>query len=77
MAKITNLSSKSSGKSIFAGTSLDSDDKFITSGGRVLNAVGFGSDLNLAIQDAYRVVGKIKFKNIYYRNDIAKKGLNY
>ena len=60
-----------------AGTSLDSNNKFITSGGRVLNAVGFGSDLNLAIQDAYRVVGKIKFKNIYYRNDIAKKGLNY
>ena len=60
-----------------AGTSLDLDGKFVTSGGRVLNAIGLGKDLKLAIQDAYRVVDKIKFKNIYYRKDIAKKGLDY
>jgi phosphoribosylamine--glycine ligase len=60
-----------------AGTSVDSSGKFITSGGRVLNVVGFGSDLSLAIEDSYRVANKIKFKNIYFRKDIAKKGLNY
>jgi len=60
-----------------AGTSLNSNGKFVTSGGRVLNAIGLGTDLKLAIQDAYRIVDKIKFKNIYYRKDIAKKGLDY
>ena len=60
-----------------AGTSFDNNNSFITSGGRILNAIGFGKTLELAIQDAYRVVNKVKFKNMYYRKDIAKKGLGY
>jgi phosphoribosylamine--glycine ligase len=60
-----------------AGTSFDKNHSFITSGGRILNAIGFGKTLELAIQDVYRVVNKIEFKNMYYRKDIAKKGLNY
>ncbi len=60
-----------------AGTSFDNNKSFITSGGRILNAIGFGKTLELAIQDAYRVVNKVKFKNMYYRKDIAKKGLGY
>jgi len=60
-----------------AGTSFNADNSFITSGGRILNAIGFGETLELAIKDAYRVVNKIEFKNMYYRKDIAKKGLNY
>ncbi len=60
-----------------AGTSFDADNSFITSGGRILNAIGFGKTLELAIKDAYRIVNKIEFKNMYYRKDIAKKGLNY
>ena len=60
-----------------AGTSFDKNNSFITSGGRILNAIGFGKTLDSAIEDAYRVVNKIKFKNMYYRKDIAKKGLNY
>ena len=60
-----------------AGTSFDESNNFISSGGRVLNVIGFGSTLDLAIQDAYSSIDKIKFKNMYYRKDIAKKGLNY
>ena len=60
-----------------AGTSFDKNQSFITSGGRILNAIGFGVNLKEAIDDAYRVADKIKFTNIYYRKDIAKKGLNY
>ena len=60
-----------------AGTSFDKNNSFITSGGRILNAIGFGKTLESAIHDAYRVVNKIGFKNMYYRKDIAKKGLNY
>ena len=60
-----------------AGTSFDKEGSFITSGGRILNAIGFGETLELAIKDVYRVANKVRFKNIYYRKDIAKKGLNY
>ena len=60
-----------------AGTSFDKNNFFITSGGRILNVIGFGKTLKLAIKDAYRIINKIGFKNMYYRKDIAKKGLNY
>tara|TARA_B100000029_G_scaffold515360_1_gene621967 strand:+ start:1227 stop:2498 length:1272 start_codon:yes stop_codon:yes gene_type:complete len=60
-----------------AGTSMDQNNCFITSGGRILNAIGFGATLELAIADAYRVVDQVTFNDMYYRKDIAKKGLNY
>jgi len=60
-----------------AGTSLDTANNFITSGGRVLNVIGFGSNLKSAIKNTYEKVNKIKFKNMFFRTDIAKKGLDY
>ena len=60
-----------------AGTSLNNDNKYVTSGGRVLNVVGYGASLELAIKNAYRIVKKINFKKMYYRSDIGKKGLKY
>ena len=60
-----------------AGTSLNSSNQFVTSGGRVLNVIGYGDSLELAIKDAYRVIRKISFKGMYYRTDIGKKGLKY
>ena len=59
-----------------AGTSINNKNEYITSGGRILNVVGFGDTLDKAISDAYRIVDKIKFKNMHYRKDIGKKGLN-
>ena len=53
------------------------DHDIVTSGGRVLNAVGFGSDLPSAIENAYQVVKKVKFRDQYYRKDIGKRGLQY
>jgi len=52
------------------------DDNIITSGGRVLNVVGFGDDLKSAIDDAYRIVEGINFDGKIYRKDIGQKGLN-
>ena len=60
-----------------AGTSLNDNSEYITSGGRVLNVIGRGESLDLAIKDAYRIIKKIKFKKMYYRSDIGKKGLKY
>tara|TARA_X000001036_G_scaffold172881_1_gene163493 strand:- start:7536 stop:8804 length:1269 start_codon:yes stop_codon:yes gene_type:complete len=59
-----------------AGTALN-DKKFIVSGGRVLNTIGYGSDLKTAINKAYKVINNVDFKNMFFRTDIGKKGLDY
>jgi phosphoribosylamine---glycine ligase len=46
-----------------------------TSGGRVLGVTASGSDLRLAIANAYAAVDKIHFDGMHYRRDIAQKGL--
>ena len=53
------------------------NDEFVTSGGRVLNVVGFGDDLKTAIKHAYQAVDKINFDEKFFRKDIGKKGLSY
>jgi phosphoribosylamine--glycine ligase len=57
-----------------AGTT-EKDGKILTNGGRVLGATTVGTDLKSTIADAYNLVNKIHFENMYYRNDIAKKGI--
>ena len=59
-----------------SGTSLI-DNKIYATGGRVLNVIGYDLSLKEAISNAYRNVKKINFDNMYYRNDIGKKGLVY
>ncbi|MDD6920742.1 MAG: phosphoribosylamine--glycine ligase [Eubacteriales bacterium] len=51
-------------------------DKLLTSGGRVLGAVGVADTLEGAIDKAYAVTKKINFKDAYCRSDIGKKVLN-
>lgn len=59
-----------------AGTKKNSEGKFISSGGRVLNVVGYSNEnLKKAIDTAYENVKIINFENKYFRTDIAKKGL--
>lgn len=48
-----------------------SEGKLITSGGRVLTAVGVASDAEQARINAYKMVKKIFFKDQYYRKDIG------
>ncbi|MEJ2054648.1 MAG: phosphoribosylglycinamide synthetase C domain-containing protein [Calditrichaceae bacterium] len=57
-----------------AGTKTE-DGRVLTSGGRVLNVVGTGNDLNKAIDKAYDGVKMISFEGMFYRKDIAKKGI--
>ena len=57
-----------------AGTKID-DDRILSSGGRVLNAVGLGKNLKEAMQHTYELVKMIKFENMHYRKDIGTKGL--
>lgn len=57
-----------------AGSKLE-DDRILTSGGRVLGVTSLASSLESAIMRTYEAVNKIHFEGMYYRRDIAAKGL--
>ena len=68
---------KISNESVFhAGTKLI-DSAIVTSGGRVLNVIGFGEDLQSAIDEVYKISEKINFEGKFFRRDIGQKGLSY
>ena len=64
-----------SGKVFHAGTARDADGRLVTSGGRVLCAVGLGDDLRAAQRRAYDLVDAIDWPSAYYRRDIGFKAL--
>jgi phosphoribosylamine--glycine ligase len=55
---------------IQAGTAMTGNG-LVTSGGRVLAAVGIGDTLNEALDRANRLAGEIRFENKYFRKDIG------
>ncbi len=57
-----------------AGTKKEGE-KFVTTGGRVMNVTGLGPTLECAVVKAYQVVKKIYFKHMHYRTDIAAQAL--
>jgi len=57
-----------------AGSKLQ-DDKVITSGGRVLGITAWDDTISKAKEKAYEGVEKIYFEDMYYRKDIAAKGI--
>lgn len=60
--------------SYVAGAKL-SDGRMLTSGGRVIGVTAVREDLSSAIEEAYRLVTKVHFKNAYYRRDIGAKAM--
>jgi len=59
----------------YAGSALV-DGKLLTSGGRVLAVSAAGDTLQEALERAYRAMGEIQFKGIYYRRDIGHRALS-
>jgi phosphoribosylamine--glycine ligase len=57
-----------------AGTKLDGG-RVVTSGGRVLGVTAVAPTLEGALDQAYRGVAAIGFKDAFHRTDIGKKGL--
>ena len=57
---------------IHAGTK-EQQGQIVTSGGRVLGAVGVGKNLEEAKQKAYRLVKEVNFESKYYRADIGHR----
>jgi len=58
-----------------AGTKL-AGQELVTAGGRVLNIVHIGENIEAAIEGAYADVKKVHFEGMVYRKDIARRELN-
>jgi phosphoribosylamine--glycine ligase len=57
------------------GTERSDDGCLVTSGGRVLSAVGLGNSLTDALKKAYEGVSLISFDGMHFRRDIGRKAL--
>ena len=62
------------GKVFHAGTAMK-DGKVVTSGGRVLCAVGLGDTVSDAQRAAYALADKIRFEGMQYRRDIGHRAI--
>jgi phosphoribosylamine--glycine ligase len=58
-----------------AGTRYADDGTLVTTGGRVLNAVGVGPDLATSISLAYDATRRVHFDGMHYRTDIGARAL--
>ncbi len=61
-------------KVFHAGTA-EKDGNIITNGGRVLCAVALGDSVTEAQTQAYKLVEKISWNNVYYRTDIGHRAI--
>ncbi len=60
---------------LFHAGTIKKENAIVSSGGRVLNCVGTGKNLQEAIQKSYEIVQHIRFEGMHFRKDIGKKGL--
>jgi phosphoribosylamine--glycine ligase len=56
---------------VFHSGTMKSDDKVITSGGRVLAISSWGRTMNEALEGSYRNARLVSFNKMYYRTDIG------
>ena len=74
--EITGIPTPTENSKVFhAGTAIK-NDQLISSGGRVLCAVGLGDNVTQAQRVAYEVVSKISWKDAFYRTDIGHKAIS-
>jgi phosphoribosylamine--glycine ligase len=55
-----------------AGTALDSNGRFIATGGRVLGVTANASELSTAFDRCYESLGKIHWEGMHFRRDIGR-----
>ena len=60
---------------VFHGGTKKDQKRFVSWGGRVLNVIGTGQDLEAALKQAYETVGQIHFDGMIYRKDIGFRAL--
>ncbi len=59
-----------------AGTAIDSEGRLVTSGGRVIAATSYGSDIDSAARKSFAAIEALDFDGKYYRRDIARDLIN-
>ena len=64
------------GMLLHAGTRRDGDGKLRSAGGRVLNALGIGHTIEVAVHHAYEVVAAIDWPLGFCRRDIGASALH-
>ncbi len=64
-------------ESVYVAGAEKRDGKMITNGGRVIGVTATADTLKEAVAAAYEKVGRISFKNAYYRKDIGAKALKF
>ncbi|MEN8907275.1 MAG: phosphoribosylamine--glycine ligase [Clostridiales bacterium] len=57
-----------------AGTRIE-DGKYLTNGGRILGVTVLNENFELARENAYKIIKKINFEGMHYRNDIGLKNI--
>ena len=60
---------------VFHGGTKKDRERFLTWGGRVLNVVARGPNLEEALRRAYEAAGKISFEGAFYRKDIGMRAV--
>lgn len=70
-----NTFSASRHTKVFHAGTKEVDGKVVTAGGRVLCVCGLGDTVTEAQATAYQRVGKIKWENLYYRQDIGFRAI--
>ena len=63
------------GKVFHAGTALDTANRVVTNGGRVLCATAIGASVADAQRQAYRLAEKIRWSGVFYRHDIGYRAI--
>lgn len=58
---------------IFHAGTIKKDNSFYTNGGRVLGVVAVEDTIVQSIDSVYKLVNRISYNNMYFRNDIGKK----
>jgi phosphoribosylamine--glycine ligase len=69
-----DAAAKLPGKVFHAGTQL-ANGKVVTNGGRVLCAVGMGTDVGEAQRAAYALCDQIKWNGVQFRRDIGYRAI--
>ena len=73
---ITGIPDETNDCKVFhAGTALNDENQLVTSGGRVLCAVGLGNTVTEAQKVAYQAVNQIQWENVYFRTDIGHRAI--
>lgn len=77
--EISGLKQHEDGVIIYHSGTKKDGDKILTNGGRVLGitAVSSDNDLRKTKENAYSALKKINFEGMYFRTDIADKGINH